>query len=47
LQLWCQIQKTKDRVMMDELVAMSRSFFACSYSPPSSSSSQHPVPAST
>jgi hypothetical protein len=46
LQLWRQIQKPKDRVLLDELVAMSRSFFASSYSPPPPvTSNQHPAPA--
>jgi hypothetical protein len=46
LQLWRQIQKPKDRVLLDELVAMSRSFFASSHSPPAPvTSTQSPAPA--
>jgi hypothetical protein len=47
LQLWRQIQKSKDRVLLDEMVALSRSFFANSYAPPSASSSNHPVSTTT
>jgi hypothetical protein len=43
LQLWRQMKKPKDRVLLDELVAMSRTFFASSYSSPTSSSNQQPV----
>jgi hypothetical protein len=44
LQLWRQIQKPKDRVLLDEQVAMSRSFFTSSHSTPATST-QSPVPA--
>jgi hypothetical protein len=37
------MQKTKDQPLLDELVAMSKTFFASSYSPPTSSSNQQPV----
>jgi hypothetical protein len=47
LQLWRQIQKPKDWVLMDEMVALSRTFFTNSYSPPSASSSYHPVSTTT
>jgi hypothetical protein len=33
--------RPNDRVLLDELVAISRSFFVSSYSPPSASSSHH------
>jgi hypothetical protein len=46
LQLWRPIQRLKDRVLLDELVALSRSFFASSYTPPPASSSQHAAPTS-
>jgi hypothetical protein len=44
LQLWRQMQKPKDRVLLDELVAMSRTFFVSSYSSPTSASNQQPMP---
>jgi hypothetical protein len=33
LQLWHQLQKTKDQVLVDEMVAMTKSFFTRTYSP--------------
>jgi hypothetical protein len=46
LQLWRPIQRLKDRVLLDEMVVLSRSFFTSSYTPPPASSSQHAAPAS-
>jgi hypothetical protein len=46
LQLWRPIQRLKDRVLLDEMVVLSRSFFTSSYTPPPASSSQHVAPAS-
>jgi hypothetical protein len=47
LQLWRQIQKPKDRELLDEMVALSKSFFANSYSPPSAPPTNHPATTST
>jgi hypothetical protein len=44
LQLWRQMQKPKDRVLLDELVVMSWMFFASSYSSPATASRQQPAP---
>jgi hypothetical protein len=35
LQLWRQLQNVKDRVLLDELIFLARTFFASTYSPPS------------
>jgi hypothetical protein len=35
LQLWRQLQNVKDRVLLDELISLARTFFTNTYSPPS------------
>jgi hypothetical protein len=34
LQLWRPLQRSKDKEMLDELVSMTKAFFATTYSPP-------------
>jgi hypothetical protein len=43
LQLWRQLQKTKDQALLDEMVAMTKSFFARTYSPPATAASSIPA----
>jgi hypothetical protein len=35
LQLWRQLQSDKDRVLLDEMISLARTFFTSNYSPPS------------
>jgi hypothetical protein len=41
LQLWHQLQNVKDRVLLDELISLARTFFASTYSSPSPPATQH------